>query len=172
MWRHIRFADAAGIRARRVEKSAAGASCALNHFLRENEEIVGIVVVLFADHVDEAGPTMAEADDLVAFMKRTNRDAADCGIEAGNIAASSKNADDTLFGVDICHDAEPFPRNGEPTIIHVRQKFRKCGSKLEICLGATNRRRLPIKLKLNLCTEDAEKFGEPGVERGPRWAGD
>src|SRR5580693_7510749 len=103
------FRDAAGIRARGMQESAAGACRAVNNFLRHHQEIVGIVVVLFADHLDKAGPAMAETDDLIALMKCARGDAANRGIETGDVAAARKNTDDAFFGVDVCHDAEPFP---------------------------------------------------------------
>src|SRR5580700_627512 len=124
---HVGFANATGIRARGMEKSAAGACGALYDFLGENQKIVGIVVVLFPDHVDETGPTVAEANNLIAFMKRTNGNAANCGIQTGDVPAAGENANDAFFGVDVCHDAEPLPRNSEPTIIHGPPKLRKCG---------------------------------------------
>ena len=49
---HARLADAARIRARGVEESTTGARGAVDDFLGENQEIVGIVVIFFADHID------------------------------------------------------------------------------------------------------------------------
>src|SRR5271168_5155384 len=92
-----------------MEKSAAGACGALDDFLCENQKIIRIVVILLADHVDEAGPAMAEADDLIALMKRADSNAADCRIETRDVASACKNTDDAFFKVDVCHDAEPFP---------------------------------------------------------------
>jgi hypothetical protein len=80
MCRDVGFANAAGIGTRGMEKSAAGARRAVNDFLRKHQEIIGIVVILFADHLNKASPTMPEADDLIAFMKRASSNAADCWI--------------------------------------------------------------------------------------------
>src|SRR5271168_4863763 len=91
-----------------MEKSAAGACGALDDFLCENQKIVRIVVILLADHVDEAGPAMAEADDLIALMKRADSNAADGGIETRDVATSGENADNAFFGVDVCHKPEPL----------------------------------------------------------------
>lgn len=105
---NVGFADATGIRAGRVEKSAAGTRGAVDDLFGENEKIVGVVVVLFADHVDESCPTVAKADDLIAFVERANRDAANRGIQTGDITASGENADDALLGVDVGHALSPF----------------------------------------------------------------
>src|SRR5690242_2516022 len=103
------LADAAGIRSGGVEESAAGTGGAIDNFLREHQKIIGIVVVLFADHVDEAGPTVTEADNLIAFMKRADSYSADRGIQAGNVAAAGQDADDTLLCVEVRHDSRVVP---------------------------------------------------------------
>jgi len=95
-----------------VEKSAAGAAGAINGLFVEKEEIVGVIVVLVADDIDEAGPAVANADDLIAFANGAKRDAADGGIEAGNVAASGEDADDASFGVDVCHEMTSCPFAG------------------------------------------------------------
>src|SRR5712692_9302416 len=99
------FADAARIGAGRMEKGAAGAAGAIDDLFVEKEEIVGIVVILFANHVDEAGPAVANADDLVTFADGAESDATNGGVETGNVAASGEDADDALLGVDVCHDS-------------------------------------------------------------------
>src|SRR5260370_25158595 len=58
------FADAAGIGAGRVEKSAAGSAGAIDDVFVEKEEIVGIVVILLANHVDEVVTALANADNM------------------------------------------------------------------------------------------------------------
>ena len=97
------LAHAAGIGAGRMEKGAAGAAGAIDDLFVEKVEVVGVVVILLADHVHEAGPAVANADDLVAFANGAKSDAADGGIETGNIAASGKDADDAFLGVDVSH---------------------------------------------------------------------
>src|SRR5579859_3111363 len=99
----IRLADTPGIGARGMKKSAAGAARAIYSFFVEKEEVVGVVVVLLADHIHQAGPAVANADDLIAFAQGAQRDRADCGIEAGNITASGQYADDPFPGLDVCH---------------------------------------------------------------------
>src|SRR2546426_4043566 len=65
MRRNAGLGDAARIGAGRMEKSAAGAAGAIDGLFVEEEEIVGVVIILLADHIDESGPAMANADDLI-----------------------------------------------------------------------------------------------------------
>ena len=103
MQRDIGFGDAAGIGARGMEKGTTGAAGAIDDFFVEKKKIVGVVVVLFADHVDEASPAVANADDLIAFANGAKSDSADSWVETGNVAASGENTDDASLGVDVCH---------------------------------------------------------------------
>src|SRR6266487_1528584 len=122
-------ADAARIGSRRMEKGAAGAAGAIDDFFVEREEIVGVIVVLFADHIDEAGPAMANADDLIAFANGTKSDAADGGIETRNIAASGEDADDAPLGVDVSHNSRiALSQEAEQEIIYCGGVFRKRGT--------------------------------------------
>src|SRR6266478_5913221 len=102
--RNAGLADAAGIGARRVQKGAAGATGAVDDFFGEHQEVVGVVVVLIADHFDEAGPAVTNADDFVAFAKSAKGDGADGRVEAGDVAAAGEDADDAFLDVDISHD--------------------------------------------------------------------
>src|SRR5260370_42091206 len=72
--------DAAWVGAGRMEKSAAGAAGAIDGLFVEEEEIVGVVVILLTDHIDESGPAMANTDDLIAFAKRAESDATNGGV--------------------------------------------------------------------------------------------
>src|SRR5439155_10978249 len=109
MRRDIGFGNAAGIGAGRMEKSAAGAARAIDDLFVEKEEIVGVVMVLLADHIYESGPPVANADDLITFAQGTQSDAADGGVETGNVAASGEDADDAFLGVDIRHSSRIAP---------------------------------------------------------------
>ncbi len=86
------FADLAGIGARGVEESAAGAAGAVDDIFGEQLEVIGVVGILVADDVDEAAPAAAQADDLVAFADRADGDGADGGIEAGDVASAGENS--------------------------------------------------------------------------------
>src|SRR6266571_2490037 len=96
-----------------MEKSAASAAGAVDDLFGEELIVVGIVVILVANHVDEAGPAAANANDLVTFAKSAKGDGADGGIKAGNVAASGENADDPSFGPDVGHESmdRPFVRS-------------------------------------------------------------
>ena len=109
MRRDIGFRNAAGIGARRMEKSAASATGAIDDFFVEKEEIVGVVVILFADHIDKAGPAVANADNLIAFTNGAKSDATNSWIETGNVTASGEDADDTSLGADVCHEITNCP---------------------------------------------------------------
>ena len=87
-----------------MQESAAGAAGAIDELFGEALIVVAVVVLRVADHVDEAGPSAAQADDFVAFAQCANGDGADGRIEAGNIAASGKNADYASSAVAACHD--------------------------------------------------------------------
>src|SRR5215472_14148442 len=78
-----RFANACRIRARGMKKGAAGASRTIDGFFVEQKEIVGVVVVLLADHIHQAGPAVTNADDLIAFAQSAQSNGADGGVEAG-----------------------------------------------------------------------------------------
>src|SRR5713101_8553678 len=99
------LAHAAGIGAGRMEKGAAGAAGAIDDLFVEKVEVVGVVVILLADHVHEEGPAMSNANDLIAFADGAKCYAADGGIETGNVAASGEDADDAFLGVDVSHDS-------------------------------------------------------------------
>ena len=88
-----------------MQKSAAGATRAVDDLFVEKEEIVGVVVVLLADHIHETGPAMANADDLVALAQGAQSNAADGGVETRNVAAAGEDADDAFLGVDVSHDS-------------------------------------------------------------------
>src|SRR5260370_9406742 len=120
------LADAAGIGARRMEKGAAGAAGAIDGFFVEEEEIVGIVVILLADHIHEAGPAVANADDLITFAQSAKSDPADGGVETGNVAAPGEDAYDALLGVDVSHASRiALSLDVEQEIILFGRVFRK-----------------------------------------------
>src|ERR1700740_2800051 len=87
-----------------MEKCATGATGAIDDVFSKNLKVFGVVIGFVADHLNQAAPTMAESDHLIAFAERAEGDAADGGIEAGDVAASGENTDDAFLGVDVCHD--------------------------------------------------------------------
>src|SRR5437016_13446378 len=121
-----RLGHAARIGAGRMQKSAAGATRAVDDLFVEKEEIVGVVVVLLADHIHETGPAMANADDLIALAQGAQSDAADGGVETRNVAAAGEDADDAFLGVDVSHDPRiALSLEAEEEIILFRGVFRK-----------------------------------------------
>ena len=103
MFRDVGFAGAPGIGARGMKEGAAGASGPIDDVFGEELEIVGVVVRLVADHLDQAAPTVTEADDLITFAQSAESYAANGRIEAGDIAASGEDTDDAFDFVDVCH---------------------------------------------------------------------
>ncbi len=101
----VGLADAPRIGAGRMEKGATGAASTIDDFFVKEEKVVGVVVILFADHINKASPAVANADDLIAFAQSAESDAADGGIETRNIAASGEDADDAPLGVDVSHNS-------------------------------------------------------------------
>src|SRR5712691_8734044 len=103
------LADAGGIGAGGMEKSAAGAAGAIHDIFGEKLEVIRVVVVFVANHVHKSAPAAADADHLIAFAKRAEGHGADGGVEAGNIAASCEDANDAFSGADVCHDRRIIP---------------------------------------------------------------
>src|SRR5207302_4192803 len=105
MLRHHGLAHARRIRPRGMKESAARAPHAIHSFFIEQAEVVGVVVILLADHIDQARTSVANANDLIAFAKRSESDGANGRIEAGNVAAPGEDADDSLLGLHACHES-------------------------------------------------------------------
>src|SRR5437588_12806056 len=104
MFRKAGFTDAARVGAGRMEKSPAGAPRAVDDFFREQLKIVGIVMTLVANHVDEPGPATAKADELVTFTQRPEGDCAADTAEAEYANDPGEEADDPVRAHDDCHD--------------------------------------------------------------------
>ncbi len=71
------FLDLAGIGARGVQEGAAGAAGTIDDLFGEGLKVVAIVVVLFADDVDQTCPSAPQADHLVTLAQRPDGDRAD-----------------------------------------------------------------------------------------------
>jgi len=122
----VSLGDAAGIRAGGMEKGATGTAGAVDDFLVEEKEIVGVVEILLTDHIHEAGPAVANADDLVALADGAERDAANGGVETGNVTPSSQDTDNAFFSAAVCHESKvALPWDAEQEIIASSAKFRK-----------------------------------------------
>src|SRR5215469_1208620 len=120
------LADARWIGSRGVQKRSARASGAIHDIFGEPLEIVGIVVFFVANDVHETAPAAADADDFVAFTESTESNRANCGIQAGHVAASGQNSDHTLLHIDICHVRRlAFEWSVKQTIIRRAQQLGK-----------------------------------------------
>jgi hypothetical protein len=87
----------AGIGARAVEERSAGAAGAVDQILGQRLEIFAVVIILFADHVDQPRPAATDADYFAALAQGTDGYSADGGVQAGHIAAAGKDSDHTFF---------------------------------------------------------------------------
>src|SRR5215467_68996 len=103
MVRHARLTDASRVGSRGMKEGTASAARTVYRFFVEEKEVVGIVLILLADHIHQAGPAVTNADNLIAFAQGAESDGADRRIEAGNVAAPGEDADDTPFGLRVCH---------------------------------------------------------------------
>src|SRR5215472_12738490 len=120
------LADARWIGSRGVQKRSARASGAIHDIFGEPLEIVGIVVFFVANDVHETAPATTDADDFVAFTESTESNRANCGIQAGHVAAPGQNSDHTLLHIDICHVGRlAFEWSVKQTIIRRAQQLGK-----------------------------------------------
>src|SRR5262245_64263860 len=103
MFRHAALARLARVGAGRMEKSSPGAAGAVYHIFGQQLVVVRIVVIFVADDINQAAPAMPEADDLIALAESAVSDTANCGVEAGNVAAPGKNDDDELLRTEVSH---------------------------------------------------------------------
>src|SRR2546426_9012934 len=97
----IGFADSSWIRAGGMKERAAGATRTINDLFVKEEEIIGVVEILIANHVNEAGPAVPNADDVEAFAKRAERNTTDGGVETGNVAPPLRKAVTTFFVLTV-----------------------------------------------------------------------
>ncbi len=104
MRRNFVLLHTAGIGARSMQERATGATGAIYAFFGQVLVVIAVVIVLLADHVDQACPSAAQADDLVTFAQRSNRDRADCRVQPRDVSAARENADDALLTTTNRHD--------------------------------------------------------------------
>ena len=109
MSRHILFLHAAGIGPRRMQECAASAAGAIDSFFGELLVIVGIVEIFFANHIDQALPSAAQANDLVPLAQRSNRNRTNRRIQPRDVSPARQYADDALLTTTDCHDGLCLP---------------------------------------------------------------
>ena len=97
MRRNAGLLHLAGIGARGVQKRTARAARAIDQILRQCLKVLAVVVILFADHVDQPGPPATDADHLAALTQRANGYGANRGIEPRYVASAGQNSNDALL---------------------------------------------------------------------------
>src|SRR5262245_25378241 len=108
MFWHGALGRLAGIRTRRMEKRPSGAAGAVHHIFGQHLVVVRIVVILVPDNINQASPAMPDSNDLIALAERAIRDAANRGVQSGDVSASGQNSDDALFCTDVSHVCATF----------------------------------------------------------------
>jgi hypothetical protein len=93
--------DLAGIGPRGMKERAAGTAGTVDDFFGKDLEIIAVVVVLFPDDIDEAGPTAFESNDRIALAQGAESYGSDRGIKPRDIASASK--DPYYLLATICH---------------------------------------------------------------------
>src|SRR5438309_540659 len=78
---------------------------AIDGFFVKKKEVVGVVVVLLPDNIHEASPAVTNANNLITFANGAKSDAANCGIQTGNVATSGEDADDASLRIDVGHNS-------------------------------------------------------------------
>jgi hypothetical protein len=79
-----------------VQEGAPGAPGTVDHFLGEHLEIVAVIGLLIALHVDDARPAAAQADHLVALAQGAHGHSTDGRVEAWHIATTRQDTDHPL----------------------------------------------------------------------------
>src|SRR5207249_10039822 len=81
---------------RSVEERAARAAGAVHDRFSQRQDLLGIVRILLTRVVHQPAPAVANADDFEAVTEGADRDGADGGIEAGDVATPGEDADGTF----------------------------------------------------------------------------
>jgi len=92
----------AGIGAGAMQEGAAGAAGAVDQILRQHLEVFAIVVVFFADNVDQSRPAAADANHFAALAQRADGYRADGRVQAGHIASTGQDSDHTFLRLHCC----------------------------------------------------------------------
>ncbi len=87
----------AWIGSRGVQERTAGAACAVDQIFRQRLKVLAVVVIFFANDVDQPGPPPANANHLAALAHCADGYGADSRVQARNVAAASENSDYTFL---------------------------------------------------------------------------
>jgi hypothetical protein len=71
-----------------VKKCTSGAACAIDNLLVELLEILAVVRGGIRDNIHQAAPAPTESHDAIPFVQGAERNRADGGIQAGNVASA------------------------------------------------------------------------------------
>ena len=93
----------AGIGARGVQEGAAAARRAIDDLFAQDRISCPCCHNFLAHDIDQAGPSAADADHLVALAQGADGHGANGGIQSRNIATAGQDAYDALFRVYVCH---------------------------------------------------------------------
>src|SRR5580698_483476 len=107
MRRNVGFPDLTGVVTRTVQKGATCPTGTVDDLLGQGLKVVAIVVVFFADHIDQTCPAPAQADNLTTLADRAQGNGTDCRIQTGYVAPSGEDSDHSLFLVHIRHFSCP-----------------------------------------------------------------
>src|ERR1039458_8073754 len=94
-----------------MEESAPSPAGAVHQLLRKTLEVVAVVVIAVADHVNQTGPSTTQPNDFIALAEGPDGDRANRRVQARHIAASGKNSDCTLLAIGYGHDVHPVWRS-------------------------------------------------------------
>src|SRR5579872_2733630 len=103
MCRHAGFFNFGRVCARTVQEGSTSAAGAIDDFFGQGLKVIAVVVISFANDVDETSPSASQADDLAALAYGTESDGPDSRVQTGHIAASGEDSDDPFFCVHIRH---------------------------------------------------------------------
>src|SRR5579863_3462969 len=121
MWGNGTFLHFTGVGARTVQERSTGAPGPVNNFLGQYLKIVAIVIIFFANHVDQACPSPTHTDHLVPFTNRPDGHGTDCRVQAGYVPTPGQDSDHAFSCAEIGHSflQERIARFRHPRLILV-----------------------------------------------------
>ena len=88
MLRNIVASDPARVGARAMEEGSTGPSHAIDDLLRQQLEVLAVVVLLVAHDIDQATPAAAQADDVVALAEGAEGHGANCRVQPRDVSTA------------------------------------------------------------------------------------
>ena len=93
----------ARIRSGRMQERPAGPACPIDELFGEGLEVVAIVVIFFADDVDQARPSAPQADHPVALPQRPDSDRTDRRVQPRHVTTACEDSDYAFCCIDVGH---------------------------------------------------------------------